>query len=172
MDFKDNPSYLPVYTTSEGTTFYEPAVITSYHNSRLVAAGALNIYASSGVSPTMLEKILNEMEKSVNAGKTSDVGVWINNLRYRKRYPVDEDVALRMAAVFCFLDGEDPDKTENHWTEKKVAIIKDDPNAYSFFLPVGIASTPAYRELAETISPIYFQQRAMDLEALKPVGLI
>lgn len=168
MDFKDNPSYKPIYTTTTGTTFYEPAADTAYHNSRVVAAGALNIYASSGISPLLLEKILDEMEKAVNSGKTVDVGVWINNLRYRKRYPVDEDVALRMAALFCFLPGENPDKTENHWTERKVGIMKEDPEAYSFFLPVGIISTPAYRELAETISPIYFQTREIELANLTP----
>lgn len=167
-DFKDNPSYRPVYATSDGIVFYEPAADTNYHNSRLVAAGALNIYAGAGITPQLLEKVLDEMEKAVNTNKVVDVAVWINNLRYRKRYPVDEDVALRMAAVFTFLQGEDPNRTENHWTERKVAVMKADPEAYSFFLPMGIANTAAYRNLAETISQSYFQQRAIELERLVP----
>jgi hypothetical protein len=77
------------------------------------------------------------MEKSVNAGKITDVAVYINNLKYRMRYPVDEDVILRMAMIFHFIESENPNKVEPHWTEKKLQLVKEDPAACSFLWNTG-----------------------------------
>jgi hypothetical protein len=169
IELTNNPAYRAAFTSQvHNTTFYEPAGDTAYHQARYVAAGAQNIYSRSGVTPELLTKMLDEMEKAVNNNKLSEVAVWINNLRYRTRYPVDEDAALRMAMIFYFVPGEDPDKVEPHWTEHKLRLVKEDPEAYSFFLPIGIANTPAYRGLELEISPSSLSQRRIALEGLTP----
>ena len=168
IEFKDNPNYQPAITTAAGTTFYAPASDTAYHQSRYVAAAAMNIYCNAGITPELLVKILDEMEKAVNGNKLSDVAVWINNLRYRTRYPVDEDAAIRLALVFFFVEGEDPNKVESHWTEHKLKLVKEDPAASTFFMEYGIQSSPTYSALAEEISLSSLMKRNSDLQALIP----
>ena len=168
-NLRDNPAFTVVFHSKvHNLDFYEPATDTQYHLSRYVAGGAQNIYSAAGLTPALIDTILGEMEKAVNNNKLSEVAVWINNLKYRLRYPCDEDALLRMAAIFTFIDGEDPEKVEPHWTETKVQFIKEDPEAYTFFMKVGIAHSTTYSELPGVASPAYFQNRREELRALTP----
>lgn len=168
IEFKNNPNYRAVITTASGITFYEPAGDTAYHQSRYVAASAINVYCNAGITPELLVKILDEMEKSVNSNKLSDVAVWINNLRYRTRYPVDDDAAIRLAIVFFFVEGENPNKVESHWTEHKLKLVKEDPAASTFFMEYGMQSSSTYSASVEGTSPLNSIQRKEDLQALTP----
>lgn len=164
-----SPDGQPAYHRTTNTIFYVPVTDTNYHMSRYVAAGAHNYFCQAGITKDTLVEILNQMEVAVNANKTADVAVLINNLRYRTRYPVDEDAALRLAMIFHFLPGEDPNKVEPHWTEKKLELVKEDPAAYSFFMELGIRSSPTYSGLPAASSPTYLQERRNDLEGLTPL---
>lgn len=167
--FKDNIAYkVAFHSKANDLDFYEPTTDSQYHVSRYVAAGAQNIYSMAGLTPALIDKILMEMEKAVNTNNLADVAVWINNLKYRLKYPSDEDAILRMAALFIFLEGEDPDKTEPHWTERKLELIKEDAEAYTFFMKAGIAHSTAYADLPGIASPAYFQNRREELNALTP----
>ncbi|WP_346318195.1 hypothetical protein [Chitinophaga sp. YIM B06452] len=173
MNFANNPAFRPAYPNPlpagyQGPIFYEPVEDTAYHQSRYVAATAGNIYAACGITPELQDKILEEMERAVNANKLAEVAVWINNLKYRRKYPVDEDAALRMAVIFFFLEGEDPNKMEPHWTEHKLSLVKEDPAAYSFFMARGIASIETYSASPAANSQDYLTKRRLALEALTP----
>jgi hypothetical protein len=167
IEFKDNPDYRPAFTSEvHNVTFYEPVSDVSYHNSRYVAAGAHNYYCAAGITKELLLKMLEQMEAAVNSNKLSDIAVLINNLKYRTRYPVDEDAAIRLALIFYFIPGENPDTVEPHWIEHKLKLVKEDPAAYSFFMSIGIKSSPIYNGLDKAISPTSLQNRRNDLEGL------
>lgn len=169
IDFKNNPEYRSAFTIqSTGIIFYEPISDVQYHNSRYIAAGAHNYYCAAGITKELLVKMLDQMESAVNSNKLSDVAVLINNLKYRTRYPVDEDAAIRLALIFYFVEGEDPDKVLPHWTEHKLKLVKEDPAAYSFFLLIGIKSSKLYSDLQKEISPTSLQERRNDLLGLIP----
>lgn len=153
-----------------------------YHMSRYVAAGAQNIYAAGGATKDLLTAMMDKMlelcndEKSVKSLRT-DIATLANNIKYRLRYPVDEDCALRMGAIYTIAEGEDPEVTEDFWTARKVAWAKGDaarnlppdPELYSFFLSIGIVSTPAWKELSGTLTDSnYFKTRTDNLNGLQP----
>lgn len=148
--------------------FYALKEITEYHLSRNVAANAQNIYSEAGLTKNLLKEICDNMTKAVNNNKLDEVAVWINNIKARMSYPVDEDSALRMAMIYHFIDGENPDTCENHWTEEKLKLVKQDPEAYSFFLPIGLVFTPSYQQFLTEISLNSFEQRRMTLKQLTP----
>lgn len=149
VTFQDNQKYKEVYhSTIHDIKLYMPEdVANGYHMSRYVAAGAQNIYAAGGATKELLTAMMDKMlelcndEKSVKNLRT-DVATLANNIKYRLKYPVDEDCALRMGAIYTFTEGENPDETEDFWTNKKVMWAKGDatqgiaadPELYSFFL--------------------------------------
>lgn len=184
INYADNPAYREVFhSTVHNVKLYMPQdAANGYHMSRYVAAGAQNIYAAGGATKELLGIMMDKMlelcndEKSVKTLRT-DIATLANNIKYRLRYPVDEDCALRMGAIYVFADGEDPDNTEDYWTSRKVAWAKGDasqniapdPELYAFFLSIGITSTPAWKELSDTLTDSnYFKTRTDNLNGLQP----
>lgn len=182
--FAENPKYKEVfYSVVHNLRFYMPAdVANGYHMSRYVAAGAQNIYASGGATKELLGNMMDKMlelcndEKSLKSLRT-DIATLANNIKYRLRYPVDEDCALRMGAIYTFVEGEEADITEDYWTARKVAMakgdiaqnIKPDPELYTFFLTIGIPFTPAWSGQLSTLnSTNYFNRRNDTLNSLVP----
>lgn len=182
--FADNPAYKEVFhSTVHNIRFYMPQdVANGYHMSRYVAAGAQNIYAAGGATKELLGVMMDKMlemcndEKSVKTLRT-DIATLANNIKYRLRYPVDEDCALRMGAIYTFIEGENPDATEDYWTNRKLLLAKGDatqgiapdPALYAFFLSIGVPYTPAWSEQLATLTDTnYFSQRRELLNALMP----
>ncbi len=182
--FKDNPKYTEVFHSKiHDVRLYMPKdVANGYHMSRYVAAGAQNIYSGAGATKELLEAMMDKMLELCNEEKSTkmlrtDIATLANNIKYRLRYPVDEDCALRMGAIYTFVEGEDPEHTEGYWTNRKVAWakgnaaqnIQPDPELYSFFLTIGIASTPVWKELSDTLpGTIYFNTRNDNLNGTMP----
>lgn len=148
--------------------FYALKEITKYHLSRNVAANAQNIYSEAGLTKSLLKEICTNMTDAVNRNKLDEVAVWVNNIKARLNYPVDEDSAIRMAMIYHFIDGENPQSCESNWTEEKLKLVKLDPEAYSFFLPIGLQYTPSYQTFLAEISPNYLEQRRQTILQLTP----
>lgn len=179
MTYKDNPEYKEVFSCKEGDKewkFYEPVdLATGYHLSRFAAAQAQAIYASSGITVDMIKHIANALIKMGNDPKASqatlrtDIGLIGNQLLYRTQYPVDNDCSIRMAAVYLLAEGEDPNVVKDSWTQKKVQLAKDNPDAYAFFLDMGIKHTPKYLELLEALNDAdYFRTREEVIRSTTP----
>ena len=184
MSFKNNPKFKTQFVSKkfdvsgeplkkgvQPLRYYSYTNISDYHMSRYLAANAQNMYSSSGITPEIMNAICDKMIQSVNDKKLSDVAVLANNLKYRTKYPVDEHAILRMAMIYTFVDNEDPDRCENHWTEWKLQKILAEPEAYSFFLPIGLQFTPAYSEYLEEISPTSLSKRETMLKTMLPATL-
>lgn len=180
MDFKNNPEYQEVFTLKrdgkEDLHFYQPvSPVEGYHISRYVSAQAQSAYAAAGITPEMLNALMDNVIALVNdekKGKSTlrtDIGVIANQIKYRTKYPVDEDVCLRMSAIYLLMDGEDPNKMQESWTKHKVSLAKENPDLYAFFLTMGIKFTPKYLELSEALNlGEYFQTRSEAIRSMSP----
>lgn len=180
---KDNPKYqLAFESVVHGIRLYVPTTDTDYHLSRYVAAGAQNIYSASGATKDLLSAMMDKMidmcnnERDVKTLRT-DIGVLANNIKYRLRYPIDEDCALRMGATYCFLEDEDPDTVSDVYTRKKLQYAKGDtqhniphdPDLYSFFLNLGQINTPSWKGLEQDLNDTdYLKNRTEALQSLMP----
>ncbi|WP_276135030.1 hypothetical protein [Polluticoccus soli] len=180
----NNPKYKEVFHSKvHDLRFYMPEDVASgYHLSRYVAAGAQNIYSAGGATKDLLGAMMDKMlelcndEKNVKSLRT-DIATLANNIKYRLKYPVDEDCALRMGAIYSFVEDENPDTTEDYWTRRKLVLAKGDatqnispdPDLYAFFLSIGMPYTPSWSELLPgSIGSSYFSQRTETLNALQP----
>ncbi len=175
MKLKDNPSFALVHKMKSGTEFYVHTNDSEIALARFIAAQAQNIYSQSGATKEMLQALVGQMLDIVNDDKSnnkrirSDISTLCNNILYRTKYPLDEECSLRMGAIYTIMDGEDPNKCEDSWTQKKMKLAREDRGLYDFFIQMGINATPAYRELSTASSDSgYFQRREQTLEALTP----
>lgn len=179
ITFEDNPLFELVYQSEFVTQkingveqplrFYAPVnVADGYHLSRYIAASAQNIFSAAGCTPELLKRLCDGIIEAVNKNKLDEVAVLANNIKYRLAYPVDENAALRMAMIFHFVHGENPNTCDAHWTEWKLKKVIEDPAAYTFFLSRGINATPAYNDYLQGITQSSLEQRREALKALTP----
>lgn len=180
MNFSDNPEYKEVFELKrpdeKSIRFYIPVnTAEGYHVSRHVAANAQQIYSLSGATAEIVATIAQEIIKICNDTKKhnsqlrTDIALLANNLLYRTKYPVDQDCAIRMGAIYIFMEGEDPTAVINDaWTRRKVDLARDNPDLYTFFLSVGIKYTKQYRELLEALNEEdYFKTRMDQLKIME-----
>lgn len=170
---RDNPNYKEIYN-KDGVVLYQPADGQGYHTSRYVAAGAQDIYSASGSTKEFIERVANHVkqiceDQNNKVQLRTDTGTLMNNLLYRLRYPVDEDCAIRMGAIYCLLEDEDPEQVNPMLTEQKVKLAHKYPYLYTFFLTVGIIFTPSWKDIdPNSLDGQYFQERREALKSLLP----
>lgn len=151
MNFKDNPEFVECFNDGN-VILYMPAEISAYHKSRELAMQVQDSYSRCGVSRDVLASLTDKLLELANKQNNTDtlktdIGVIANNLRYRMSNIVDEQCIIRMAAIACFIEGEDPNSVSEAWTNRKVKLSEGNPGLYSFFLDTGVAFTPEYNAL-------------------------
>lgn len=169
----NNPSYQIVHVV-DGINIYMPVDVSNgYHIERFVAATSQQMYSESGATKAVITEIVDAILKTVEDDTVkmvrTNVAVLANNLKTRLKYPVDEDCSLRMGAILTFIENENPDKVEEFWIQKKIALAHSNSDAYTFFLSTGIEFTKSYREQSGTsIDMQYFNKRREMLRGLLP----
>lgn len=145
-----------------------------YHLSRYIAAGAQNIYSASGCTKEYLDAITNKMIEVCNGSNTTtaktDLALLANNIRVRLKYPIDEDCAIRMGAIYAIMEGEDPDTCDANVVKVKMDMCLTDRDMYAFFLNMGYQSTPEWNGLLPDLEAMedYLKTRNELLKATTP----
>lgn len=170
-----NPEEYNLVYDANGIKLFQPAS-GDYHMSRYVAAGAQNIYSASGATKEYLEALTQAVIKQcedVRSNIRTDVAVLMNNLRYRLKFPVDEDCAIRMGAIYTFMENENPEIVDAFQTEEKVKLAHRHPDLYAFFLTLGIEYTPIWKDIDRNLlTTQYFLNRRQELEKLTPLSML
>lgn len=169
--------------TFDGVSFYTPInVADGYHTSRYVAALNQQIYSQAGATKDVLKEIMDEIVLRCNKSFDkdtfrTDVALLASNVLYRLKHPVDEHCAIRMGCLLTFAEylnvgeyvTENTDRVDLFWEAKKETIAMNNPDAYAFFLQLGIVNTPQYSSHLNTLNePDYFSNRAAALKVLYP----
>ena len=143
MIFKDNPDYEIAHSVMhEGkqVDFFVPVDKTNgYHLSRKIAGDAQDSIARLGATVETFETDIDKVNELLNQDglknekRIENASSYLKWIKYRLKHPKNEECALRMAAIFLFIEGESPDKPIPHITEKKVNIAFANPETYTFF---------------------------------------
>lgn len=176
--------YKEVYSNN-GIKLFVPHNTTTYHTSRVQEAMKQNIYANNGIGQDALEKHIDAIIELCNQTgelKTirTDIASVAQALKMRMKYPVDEHCAVRMGITLTFIQieedgmvkGENPDKVEWYWMQKKEKLAFEFSDLYAFFLTLGVSSIPRYSEALSTLSDTdYLMNRMMKVREMLPEKL-
>jgi hypothetical protein len=171
--FKDNPEFVVAYQGHD-ITLYMPAEITAYHKSRELAMQVQDAYSRCGISKETLTEFANKLvefaNKTLNQDTLrTDVGLIGNNLLARMKSPIDELCAIRMGAIACFEEGENPNEVKEIFTQHKMRLAERHADIYDFFFHTGIAFTQEYSSLWRGLqAQDYLQHRKMLLDTMTP----
>lgn len=173
--YANNPAYKLEATFGEYKV-YSPVTITeAIHVVRYVAAINQEIYNRAGATKDVIETVCNEIITRANDDKfktaRTEIAQLANSLLYRLKNPVDEHCALRMGHVLSFMEtdeqSEDANVTTGFWMDKKMALSMSNPEAYAFFLTMGIRHSETYSKAFDTLTDTnYFQNREQNLAAI------
>lgn len=181
---KDNIEYT-LLLTHAGYNFFIPAQTTEYHTSRLVEASNQQIYANAGGNAEVFEAIANDIifraNKQLNVDTfRTDAALLAQQIKYRKKYPVDQHCAIRMGAILSFIEedketpvfSEDPNKMNLLFQQRKEELAFLHPELYTFFLTWGVENIPTYKEHFTTLTDMdYFSKRMATIRGLTPTPL-
>jgi hypothetical protein len=186
LSFAENPQYELKLSLANGSIrIYTPVNSSDYHTSRYVECLNQQIYSSSGTTKETLEEVMNEILRRCNKQFEdtfrTDIAALANSILYRLKYPVDQHCSIRMGCILSLLEydiieneevrtiSENPYKYELFWQQKKEQIAHDIPDAYAFFLTLGVANTEAYRPISDILSDSdYFSKREAEIRSLLP----
>lgn len=169
MTYANNPQYTLAFS-HECHNFYVPANVTEYHASRYVEMNNQMIYANAGVDKDTLRAVIDKVIELCNDDNVktvrTDVGSYMNMLKYRTQYPVDEKCSIRMGCLLCFTDNE-PNEYNSAYQANKMSLATQYPEVYAFFLTMGISNIKQYREHLDTLNVMdYFNNRRETMQML------
>lgn len=182
-EFDNDANYKLVYESKvHGKSFYVPSNLSDYHLSRQMAGNAQNIYGSGGATKDVLDFLMDKMLDMLNnpteiSRLRTDLATICNNIKYRLRYPVDEECGLRLGAIYVFIEGENPNVYSLSYTKQKEMLAKGDvqaglepdPDLYTFFLTMGIGSMESWQNLSEDLKSLeYLSERNKILKSMMP----
>lgn len=175
--YANNPAYKLEATFGEYKV-YSPVTITEdIHVVRYVAAINQEIYNRAGATKDVIETVCNEIIIRANDDKfktaRTEIAQLANSLLYRLKNPVDEHCALRMGHVLSFMEcegiatPEPSNEVSQFWMGKKMQLSMSNPDAYSFFLTMGVRHSETYSKAFDTLTDTnYFQNREDNLRAI------
>lgn len=170
----DTSKYSVVY--DNGIKLYAPVDPSGYHVSRFIEIQNQRIYAKMGCTSETLGAAIDQILEYCNSDKPvtsfrTDVGVLCNQIKYRMQFPLDHDLSIRLGALLCFMEDENPDEAKSVWLDKKLHMASENPELYSFFLLMGVSQYKGLIELPD-ISSIeeYLRQRQEAIQSLKPLS--
>lgn len=141
------------------------------HLSRYVALQREEIFAAGGATRDVLEKVMTAIvtacDETLNPkGFRSEVTTLAQSILYRLKYPIDEHCLLREGFILTYLDGE-PELLSDYWMDKKWQMVRDNEEAYAFFLQWGLVNSTAYASHLDILKePGYFQNREETIRSI------
>jgi|GEM_PF-1375206 len=150
--------------------------------------------ATKDVIETVCNEIITRANDDKFKTARTEIAQLANSLLYRLKNPVDEHCALRMGHVLSFMEiphvveyckedpkGGDPiitkvedgavsepaNEVSQFWMDKKMQLSMSNPEAYAFFLTMGVRHSETYSKAFDTLTDTnYFQNREDNLRAI------
>jgi hypothetical protein len=145
-----NPKLELVYTDSKKRKWYGlKNPIGDLSAVRGIAGGRAERYVGLMISESELELALDEQIKAFNSGDMAKAAAIAYDLKYRRKFLVEEKSVLDLAGIYFFLEDEDINDWSDHQTLKKQAIWQEDEKCRGFFLRMGFGLTKKFQNMSE-----------------------
>jgi hypothetical protein len=155
-----------IYKDKFGNNYYEFKTPEMMTYPRLFKIEEFTLYTAQPFQPDELKQTAQKIWDSLNKGKVGDAFILVKALIVKLDLTIIEDAYIGLAALYFVMDGEPLDSPSNEWIEKKKALWKQDPDAYSFFLQKCLQDSKRFLDIPEVDLKQYLEKTKIAAEIL------
>lgn len=145
-----NPNLIAVYKDAKGNNWYSHNNVMDISPARGISAARADRFASLKIDETNMKALLNAAIDGINKDQNLVQAVSIlHEIKFRLEFLCEENSLLDLAAIYYFLEDEDPALPSEHHNKLKREIWKDDDACRSFFLHMSLGLTKAFGTTSE-----------------------
>lgn len=150
IDNSKNPNMVEVHEDAQGNKWYCHTNVLEISPARGVSASKADRFVSLRITERNMKLMLDKAINAVNQKQdfVEMVGI-VHELRKRLEMMCEENSLLDLAAIYYFLQDEDPRFPSQYHNDKKHKIWNEDELCRSFFLHMSLALTKQFSGIAE-----------------------
>jgi hypothetical protein len=160
--FRRSNIYLePIYTDKLGNKYYKFVSPKYMSFKRLHEIQAYSSLMSMNVTRDKLIQYLQAAKSHLNSGKITECAAMIEGLLALAEFKAEEEVLLGLAAMYFPMTDEPLIEPDPIWIKRKVALWKQDPAAFGFFLRLAWEYTENSMTMSEEDMVKYLDETKM-----------
>ena len=156
-----------IFVDKEGRNWYEFQNAMTIPAKRAIAAEVATKMQEMNLTKEVFLDLLAKMKEYANQGKIVDLFAILNEMEFRMNFIAEEETLINLAAAYFVIEGEDETDFSEVEKVKKVNYIKENKEAFNFFVQRAFEFTTNYSEMSETDIQEYLLQNALNAERLK-----
>lgn len=134
---------------------------------RAIAAEVATKMQEMNITKDNLLELMAKMKEHANKGNIVDLFAILNEIEFRLNFIAEEETLINLAACYFVIDGEDETDFSEVEKSRKVSYIKENKEAFNFFVQRAFELTMNYSELSEVDINEYLMMNAQNTERLK-----
>jgi hypothetical protein len=158
---------IPIFTDSLGRNWYQFQNAVTIPAKRAIAAEVATKFQEMNLTKQNLLDLMKKMKEHANSGKIVDLFAILHEIEFRLNFIGEEETLINLAAAYFVLEGEDETEFSEVDRVKKVEYIKQDKEAFNFFVQRAFEFTTNYSQMSEIDIQEYLLQNAQNAERLK-----
>jgi hypothetical protein len=156
-----------IFQDSLGRNWYEFQSAVSIPAKRAIAAEVATKFQEMNLTKNNLLELMAKMKDHANNGRIVDLFAILNEIEFRLSFIAEEETLINLAAAYFVLEGEDETDFSEVDKAKKVAYIKENKEAFNFFVQRAFEFTMNYSQMSEIDIQEYLLQNAQNTERIK-----
>lgn len=156
-----------IFLDKEGRNWYEFENAMTIPAKRAIAAEVATRMQEMNLTKNNLLELMAKMKDYANKGQIVELFSILHEIEFRLNFIAEEETLINLAACYFVIDGEDETDFSEVDKSKKIAYIKDNKEAFNFFVQRAFQYTTNYSNMSEVDIQEFLLQNAQNAERLK-----
>lgn len=160
-----------IFLDKDGRNWYEFENPMTIPAKRAIAAEVATKLQEMNLTKENLLELMAKMKEYANKGQIVELFSILHEIEFRLNFIAEEETLINLAACYFVIDGEDESDFSEVEKSKKIAYIKDNKEAFNFFVQRAFEYTTNYSDMSEIDIQEYLTQNAQNAERIKKLLL-
>lgn len=156
-----------IFVDKEGRNWYEFENPMTIPAKRAIAAEVATKMQEMNLTKEVLLELMAKMKDYANKGQIVELFAILNEIEFRMNFIAEEETLINLAASYFVIDGEDETDFSEVDKVKKVNYIKENKEAFNFFVQRAFEYTSNYSDMSEVDIQEYLAMNAQNVERIK-----
>jgi len=157
----------PIFQDALGRNWYQFENAVTIPAKRAIAAEVATKMQEMNITKENLIQLIANMKEHANNGKIVELFSILNEIEFRLHFIAEEETLINLAACYFVIEGEDETDFSEVEKVKKINYIKENKEAFNFFVQRAFEFTTNYSQMSEIDIQEYLLQNALNAERIK-----